>query len=249
MVNYIIRKHKTKFYTDLFQKSRNDLKNTWKTINSLLSKNIKTKEINKIICNNITYTASADIANLFNDFFCSIGPVYDSQIPDSQIDPCSFIDVSHTSYFFLEPVSPLEVEFHVQNLKNSKENIDSISIPILKEFRGFLSHIIADLINRCFETGVFPKLFKKALVLPLYKKDSPDLMTNYRPISILPKLSKIIEKCLKSRLLHYFDSNNLFNRVQFGYQKNISTQDAILHVTEKVYDNLEKKIIHFSGFH
>ena len=69
MVNYIIRKHKTKVYADLFEKSRNDLKNTWKTINSLLSINIKTKEINKIICNNITYTASADIANLFSDFF------------------------------------------------------------------------------------------------------------------------------------------------------------------------------------
>ena len=158
------------------------------------------------------------------------------------MDPCCFIDVSHPSYFFLEPVSPLEVEFHIQNLKNSKQDINSISIPILKEFRGLLSHIIADLINKCFETGVFPKPFKKAIVLPLHKKDSPDIMTNYRPISILPKLSKIIEKCVKSRLLHYFTRNKLFNQVQFGFLAESSTQDAILHLTEKIYSNLHRKL-------
>ena len=102
----------------------------------------------------------------------------------------------------------------------------------------FLSHIISDLINKCFETGVFPKTFKKAIVLPLHKKDSPDIMTNYRPISILPKLSKIIEKCLKSRLLHYFTRNKLFNQVQFGFLPKLSTQDALINVTEKIYSNL-----------
>ena len=158
------------------------------------------------------------------------------------MDPCCFIDVSHPSYFFLEPVSSLEVEFHIQNLKNSKQDINSISIPILKEFRGVLSHIIADLINKCFETGIFPTTFKKAIVLPLHKKDSPDIMTNYRPISILPKLSKIIEKCVKSRLLHYFTRNKLFNQVQFGFLAESSTQDAISHLTEKIYSNLHRNL-------
>ena len=127
-------------------------------------------------------------------------------------------------------------------MKNSKQGIDSISITIFKENCEFLSNIIADLINKCFETGLFPKSFKKAIVLPLHKKDSPDIMTNYRPISILPKLSKIIEKCLKSRLLHYFYRNKLFNTSQFGFLAENSTQDAILHVTEKIYDNLNKKL-------
>ena len=67
-------------------------------------------------------------------------------------------------------------------------------------------------------------------------------MTNYRPISILPKLSKIIEKCLKSSLLHYFSRNNLFNLSQFGFLAEKSTQDALLHFTERIYDNLHKKL-------
>ena len=104
------------------------------------------------------------------------------------------------------------------------------------------SHIIADLIKKCFETGTFPDSLKKAVVLPLHKKDNPDIMTNYRPISILDWLSKIIEKCLKSRLVHYFTRNSLFNHVQFGFLAEKSTQDALVYLTEKIYNNINKKI-------
>ena len=237
-VNSIIRKHKVKYFSDMLDNCKSDLKKSWSIINNLLSKNIKTKDINRIICNNVTYTCSNDIANLFNNFFCSIGSNLDSNIPNSDLNPCHFINVNHPYSLFLEPVSVIEVEFHIKSLKNSKENLNSISVPIFKESHEIFSPIIADLINKCFETGVFPDSLKKAIVIPLLKKDNPDIMTNYRPISILPKLSKIIEKCLKTRLVHYFTRNNLFNHVQFGFLAGKSTQDAILHLTEKIYDNL-----------
>ena len=67
-------------------------------------------------------------------------------------------------------------------------------------------------------------------------------MSNYRPISILPKLSKIIEKCIKTRLVHYFTRNNLFNQVQFGFLAEKSTQDTMIHLTEKIYSNLHDKL-------
>ena len=136
----------------------------------------------------------------------------------------------------------MEVSYHIKNLKNSKQNIDNISITIFKEFHELYASIIADLINICFETGIFPDSMKKAVVLPLFKKDNPDIMSNYRPISILPKLSKIIEKCLKSRLVQYFTRNNLFNNVQFGFLAEKSTQDALLHITEKIYRNIRDKL-------
>ena len=126
-------------------------------------------------------------------FFCSIGSKYDSEIPSTHLDPCSFINTSHSASFFLEPVSALEVEYHIKNLKNSKQDINSISISIFKENSAILSHIIADLINLCFQSGIFPNIFKKAIVLPLFKSENPEIMSNYRPISILPTISKIIE--------------------------------------------------------
>ena len=241
-VNSLVRKHKSKFYRDMLENSKHDLKKTWSIINNLLSKNINTMEINRIICNNVTYTCRKDIANAFNNFFCSVGSNLDAVIPHSDLSPCHFIDANLPSSFFLEPVSDLEVEYHIKSLKNSKENLDTIPVSIFKESSALFSIIIADLINKCFETGIFPNSLKKAIVLPLLKKDNPDLMSNYRPISLLPKLSKIIEKCLKSRLVYYFTRNNLFNDVQFGFLTGKSTQDAIIHVTEKIYDNLNNHL-------
>ena len=238
----MIRDQKIKFHSELLSKCKNDLKKTWKIINNILSRNRDKKVIKKIVINNTSYCDDSDIASVFNDFFCSIGAKYDSEIPSTNLDPCHFINVIHAHSFFLEPVSAVEVEYHIKSLKNSKQDINSLPIQILKENISVLSNVIADLINVSFQSGIFPKVWKKAVVLPLFKNEDPEIMSNYRPISILPPLSKVIEKCLKSRLLHYFNSNNLFNRVQFGYQKNISTQDAILHVTEKIYDNLEKKL-------
>ena len=63
-------------------------------------------------------------------------------------------------------------------------------------------------------------------------------MANYRPISILPTMSKIIEKCLKKRLTNFIDNFKILNPNQYGFQKCISTQDAILNFTEYVYNNL-----------
>ena len=226
----------------MLENCKNDIKKTWSIFNNLLSKNKKNSDVKKIVCNNITYTCSDDIANAFNNFFCSIGSNYDSKIPNSVLNPCKFLNVSHSSFFFLEPVSPLEVGYQIKNLKNSKQNIDTISIPLFKEHNEILCHIIADLINKCFETGIFPDSLKKAVVLPLYKKDDPDIMSNYRPISILPKLSKIIEKCIKTRLVHYITRNDLFNKVQFGFLAEKSTQDAMIYLTEKIYSNLHDKL-------
>ena len=154
----------------MLENSKNDLKKSWKIINNLLSKNIKTKEINIIICNNCTYTSNADIANAFNNFFCSIGLDYDSKIPCSELNPCHYINVNHRSYFFLEPVSPFEVEYHIKNLKNSKQNIDSIPTSLFKEYHEMFSHVIADLINKCFQTGVFPKSLKKSYCFTPFEK-------------------------------------------------------------------------------
>ena len=109
---------------------------------------------------------------------------------------------------------------------------------MVKENCETLCIIVTDLINTCFQTAVYPALFKKAIVIPLHKKGDPENLSNYRGISILPPISKIIEKCLKTRILKYFISKKLFTEFQFGFQSGISTQDAILYLTEKMYANL-----------
>ena len=101
-----------------------------------------------------------------------------------------------------------------------------------------LSSIISNIIHTCFLSGTFPKILKRAIILPLFKKDSDSVVSNYRPKSLLPPLSNILEKCLKTRLLDFIKDNNIINLSQSG----ISTQDAIIHSIEKMYSNLNDKL-------
>ena len=237
-VTKILRKHKSNFRKALFLKYQGNLKKTWNLINVILSKNIKNTSIKNILYNNILYDNDADIAEVFNSFFCSIGSNLDSQIPASSINPLSYINSNISSSFFLQPVSAFEVTYHIRSLKNSKEDIDSISVSILKENSEFLSFFIADLINCSFLAGKFPKCLKRAVVLPLFKKGETTDISNYRPISKLSPFSKIFEKCIKTRIVQYFCDFGIINPNQFGFQSNISTQDALIYLTEKMYQNL-----------
>ena len=77
----IIRRHKKLFYKQLFSNSMNDIKKTWNNINELLSKGVKSCNINKIVKNGIEFNDDLDIASIFNEYFCSIGSHLDSNIP------------------------------------------------------------------------------------------------------------------------------------------------------------------------
>ena len=87
---------------------------------------------------------------------------------------------------------------------------------------------LTKLINSCIRSGRFPFCLKLAKITPLHKKGATDDPQNYRPISILPVFSKVVEKVLCSQLLHYFERNSLFSNNQFGFRRHKSTIDAIL---------------------
>ena len=99
---------------------------------------------------------------------------------------------------------------------------------------------IRHLINLSFKTGEFPKEFKRAVVKPIFKNGDRTEISNYRPISLVNNLNKVIETCIKSRLVKYLESNNILSQKQFGFRKNRGTQDALTDLTKTVYDNLNK---------
>lgn len=88
----------------------------------------------------------------------------------------------------------------------------------------------------CLESNTFPDILKNSKVIPVHKKGSINDATNFRPISLIPLIGKILEKALKSRINNYFDSNNLFNKSQFGFRAKHSTTMAINKLTEIITD-------------
>jgi len=90
------------------------------------------------------------------------------------------------------------------------------------------------------DTGLFPSQWKIAKVFPLYKKDDRTEAQNYRPISVLPAISKIFERAVYDQLYCYLNSNGLLSKNQSGFRSLHSTLTALLHLTNDWYLNIDK---------
>ena len=91
-----------------------------------------------------------------------------------------------------------------------------------------------------FTSDVFPSALKLAKVIPVYKKDSKLDFSNYRPISLLSNLDKIMEKLMYTRTVKFFNNNNLFYLLQFGFKQNYSTTHALISITETIRKYLDE---------
>ena len=93
---------------------------------------------------------------------------------------------------------------------------------------------MSSIINCSLITGIYPDQLKVAKVCPIYKSDSKDKFSNYRPISLLPSFSKIFEKVVFDRIFCYLNSKKILNDNQYGFRKNHSTYMAILDMQNKI---------------
>ena len=118
---------------------------------------------------------------------------------------------------------------------------DELSSILLKKIANIIKPALALIINQSLCTGIFPSKLKIAKVLPLYKnKGDCHLFDNYRPISLLPTISKIFEKVVHKQLYEYFTENNLFYKSQYGYRKGHSTELAALELADRISQHLDK---------
>lgn len=147
-----------------------------------------------------------------------------------------------SSSFVLLDTDPQEVSSILSNLDNSSSTgWDNISTKFLKSNRQSLVPILTHIYNICFSKGVFPNAFKLAIVHPIFKSGNKDEISNYRPISVLTTLSKILEKLLNSRLKNYLNEKNILSDFQFGFRNGRSTEDAVLALTDKIVKHLDRK--------
>ena len=127
----------------------------------------------------------------------------------------------------MSPSTVDEINEIIQNFKNDKAS--DISMFVLKKCSAFISGKLSRFINSFINEGCFPDILKIGKITPIFKKDDPQKLGNYRPISVLPIFSKIFEKIIYSRLYSFLSSMNVIYRMQFGFRKNHSTSHAINH--------------------
>ena len=111
---------------------------------------------------------------------------------------------------------------------------DGLSTEHLKLINKDISKCLTLIINQSLNSGIFPDKLKIAKVTPIFKKGDNQIITNYRPISVLPVISKNFETVIHEQLSEYFVTNNLFSPQQYGFRKNSSTELAALELLDRL---------------
>ena len=148
-----------------------------------------------------------------------IGPNQVSQIPDTNTHFSSYLSKSTDNTMFFNPITEDEVLEVIKNLDAEKSTgHDGFSILIIKKFAAELSVPLTLIFNMSIKDGTVPDQLKIARVVPIHKKEDKNNFTNYRPISILPGFSKILERLVFNRYISFLNKHNIFFENQFGFR-------------------------------
>ena len=172
----------------------------WKTEKELLGK--KKTESNKcFLIDEQQITDPIKISKAFNEYYIDVGPNLAANIDSGDMDYNKSLKFPRKNSLFLTPTNDYEIINVVQLLNSTKSSgHDSISVHLLKQIIFNMVTPLTYIFNLSISTGVFPHLLKIAKVIPIYKKDDSSVLSNYRPISLLPSISKILEKIIYKRL-------------------------------------------------
>ena len=241
--NFVSRKvteSKKDYLSTLLGDIRTNMKKTWNFINGLLKPNTNRNKIciKELLVNGVIIDDGSDICNALNDHFATVGSKISDSFGNNNYSS-SILNPIINSFFFRQ-CSPNEVDMIIKKMKNKSANIHTYPAKVLKHISYIISPLLANIINKSLCTGYFPSQFKTARVIPLHKGGCKSDLNNYRPISLLPLLSKIFEKIVYNQLYNYLDHFNLFNPTQFGFRRNRSTVQAVMDHLEFVYNNLDK---------
>ena len=217
-----IDKAKKDYFDRVFVAYKSDMKKTWQVISETLSRNKKSHEMPSVFNHEGHELAdSVEIANAFNTYFANIGKNLSSQIDQS--------DANAEYKLYLTSPTKEKMQFKcittdytmkaIEGLESKKSSVhDGISNTLLK---------------------VIKSAFKLSKVIPLYKKGDSSLLVNYRPISLLPTISKILEKVIHDQLYEYFDKYHLLAEQQYGFRKQHSTEYAAVKLIDHVSKEME----------
>jgi hypothetical protein len=242
-VNNLIKKLKRRHERTQIAKAAKNSKDLWKTIKNVTHyKSNNAQSLELLNCKD----TPLDAVNHVNIYFANAGKNLAEIISDTipattQASYAQTINSSNSSSFALFETDHHEVESILMSLKSaSAPGCDNIPTQFLKLAKIVVVPVIAHLANLCFDKGIFPKIFKRSIVTPVHKSGIREEPNNYRPISVLTAISKIIEKLINTRLVNYLNKYNLLSDCQYGFRQGRSTEDAVLALTTLISNNLDK---------
>ena len=243
MVTKLIRNAETEYYNEKIDSKKKNIRALWQIYGPLInpSKCKKKIEIDSILENGNVLKDKSKIANALNDHFVNIGPKLTKNITNES----NYHNYSQSNKFgsiYIWPTDPSEVSKIIYEFQNNKASgDDQILTKLLKSNVKLFSELFTHLINTIIETSKYPEKLKLGKVIPIHKKGSKQDPSNYRPISLLSMINKIVEKVLYKRLYHYFETHQVLHKYQFGFRKKYSTTSALIEIVEQLRYQKENK--------
>jgi hypothetical protein len=242
----LLRRLKSEYESKELQNNKNCSRKLWKSINQISHRSPLNSASNAYELLNQSNCSERQSLDACNSYFSNVGRNLASSILSrlNETQESLASKVIHKSApresFFISPTNAQEIVDLILSLdSNSSPGVDNISNRILKVIGETIATPLSVLFNRSIESGIFNKVWKTAVVIPIYKGAAKNDPSNYRPISLLGTISKLLERIINKRLLSYLESNNLINNRQFGFRRGKSTEDAVTLLTDIVSTHLD----------
>ena len=201
---------------------------------------VKTNTIDNIKFGDQNITDNNQIANTFNSFFAEIGSKLASDISPTYTDPVKFIQ-PYGSEFTFRAITTVNLIQTIRKISlNKAPGLDKIPIKLIKLAGDAIYDSLLHIFNLVLDTGVFPDDLKLAKITTIYKEGDKAECGNYRPISVVPTVAKILEKIIYDQLSSYVNDNDIICKQQSGFRPNHSTETALLNCTDQWLHNMGK---------
>ena len=240
-----IAKNKRKYFDWYFKSNIDNSKKIWKGINEIIH-NRSSKDNEEIFLddNGSIITDQKKVANKFNKFYTNVADQLVRKLGNPTTKFQDYLKNPNKHSIFLNETDPGEIATLIHKLDVSKSgDIYGINARLLKDAGPSMATNLSIIFNLSIRLGIFPQPLKTAKVIPIFKADSKMLPGNYRPISLLPIIGKLLERIIFKRLSSFVQKYNLLFNRQYGFQTGKSTEHAHIDIQNSILNALEKKEI------
>ncbi|CAK1602596.1 unnamed protein product [Parnassius mnemosyne] len=178
---------------------------------------------------------------LLNQHFSNPSNSFDSEHKLQTLRSLSVIPTPNYPPFVFSQFTECDVKKTILSISSNAAGSDNISRNMIVPLLDVITPIITYLLNACVSSSKFPQAWKSAHIIPLPKKSNPVNLSDFRPISILPFLSKVLEKLICQQLTLFLNKHNLLNSLQSGFRPGHSTATALIKVTDDIRWGMDNK--------
>ncbi|XP_049816629.1 uncharacterized protein LOC126263579 [Schistocerca nitens] len=237
----VIRQAKLLWNDNFIRNSSNKMNAMWKVIKKETCSSTPKKENISLTLNDSKVTDPYTVVNKFNEYFTSLAEdLIQANCKVSFFNSTNASNSTNATMFVYE-TNPDEIRNIIKLLPNKiSSGYDEVPDLILKVCAPHIVKPLSTIYNQPLKTGIFPDALKIAKVSPLLKKGSPDLVSNYRPLSILSIFSKILEKLFYDRLINFIKNHAPISIQQHGFSKSLSTQTAIFELLDHILKSIDQ---------